>query len=79
MHLNAQPPQRSDVRDKWIDAKTLGQWLGISRTTLWRWRRERPGFPQPVRLGPNSVRYSLRLVEAWIAQHAEAPIGGGSK
>lgn len=65
-------PSQQNASDRWIDARALGQLLGVSRTTLWRWRRERQGFPQPVRLGPNSVRYSMRLVESWIAQHIEA-------
>lgn len=69
MRSDEKPYQYSS--DRWIDARTLCGLLGVSRTTLWRWRRERLGFPQPVRLGPNSVRYSMSVVESWIAEHIE--------
>ncbi len=39
--------------------------LGISRTTLHRWRKQ-PGFPTQYRLGANSVAYDEWEVEEWL-------------
>lgn len=40
--------------------------FGISRPTLWRWRKDVPNFPQPVKIGPRTVRYRLADIEAYI-------------
>lgn len=39
--------------------------LGISHMTLYRWRKA-GRFPEPVRVGPNSVRWPASVVEEWI-------------
>lgn len=39
--------------------------LGVSRTTLWRWRREGM-FPQPRRVGPNVVGFLESEVDEWL-------------
>ena len=38
---------------------------GISRTTLWRYVRN-PGFPLPVRLGPNAIAWRAPDVDKWF-------------
>jgi len=38
--------------------------LGISRATVYRLRSEED-FPEPVKLGPATVRWSIDAVEAW--------------
>ena len=40
--------------------------LGVSRPTLWAWRRE-GHFPEAVRIGPNSIRWRESDVRAWLA------------
>ncbi|UCM48821.1 helix-turn-helix transcriptional regulator [Aeromonas caviae] len=46
--------------------------FGISRPTLWRWRKTVPNFPSPVRIGPRAVRYRRADIEAFIAAAAQA-------
>lgn len=46
--------------------------FGISRPTLWRWRKDVPNFPQPVKLGPRAVRYRRSDLDAFIAAAAQA-------
>lgn len=46
--------------------------FGISRPTLWRWRKTVPNFPSPVRIGPRAVRYRRADIEAFIAAAAIA-------
>ena len=43
-----------------------------SRATLWRWRRA-GNFPAPVELGPNTLAWRRKDVEAWIASRPVAP------
>jgi predicted DNA-binding transcriptional regulator AlpA len=42
-----------------------------NRTTLRRWMtRDDDPFPQPIRLGPNTIAWSRALVEAWLQRRA---------
>lgn len=50
-----------------IEAAAL---FGVSRPTLWRWRKDVPNFPSPVRIGPRAVRYRRADIEAFIAAAA---------
>ena len=42
------------------------QKLGISTATLYRWM-DQGIFPRPIKLGPNSVRWSEAKIVEWIA------------
>lgn len=44
---------------------------GVHRTTPWRWAKEDPTFPRPVKLG-GVTRWKLSEIEAWEAQRAAA-------
>lgn len=37
----------------------------ISRLTLWRWRKERAGFPKPVKINERVLRYRKADIEAF--------------
>ena len=51
---------------KMIRPFACAQKLGISRTTLHRWKN-RPGFPVAFRLGDNSVAFDESEVDQWLA------------
>ena len=40
--------------------------VGLGRSSLYREMRE-GRFPEPVRVGPRAVRWSLREIEGWVA------------
>jgi len=44
--------------------------LGVSATTLWRWVRAGK-FPQPVRLGPNTVGWPEADVQRWLSERIQ--------
>ena len=37
----------------------------IGNTTLWRWVKERPDFPRPLKLGPRVTVFNLDELIAW--------------
>ena len=37
----------------------------IGNTTLWRWVKERPDFPRPMKLGPRVTVFKLDELVAW--------------
>jgi predicted DNA-binding transcriptional regulator AlpA len=49
-----------------ISTIKLAEKLGVHRTTVWRLRRETPGFPRPIKLGYRSVVWNDDEVDAWL-------------
>lgn len=47
----------------------LKEKLGISRSTVFRWVRDKQ-FPAPMHLGPNIVGWLETDVDAWLANRA---------
>ena len=44
---------------------------GISKATLYRLMHRR-GFPKPLQVGPNAVRWVAREVDEWLASRPRA-------
>ena len=45
--------------------KQAAEFLGIGVSTLWRWVKERNGFPQPIQLGPRTTVFDGSKLAAW--------------
>ncbi len=59
------------LRTTLIKMTEAQQMMGVSRPTIYRWLREgRAGMPEPVKIGPNSVRFRLSDIEAFIQRQA---------
>jgi predicted DNA-binding transcriptional regulator AlpA len=43
--------------------------LGVARSTIYRWSKTNPEFPEIFRLGPSTSRIYLPDLEAWVAAH----------
>ena len=61
----------SDFGDRDMEAQILRErdvraLLGVSKVTLWRWRRA-GNFPAPIRLGPNVIAWRRADVDEWLA------------
>ena len=56
----------------YVSDRFLAERYGVARTTPWDWAKNKPGFPQPVRLSERCTRWKLSEVEAWEAAQTEA-------
>lgn len=48
-----------------VRAAELTKLLGISSTSLWRWRQN-GDFPQPIALGSRMVGWKVIDIESWL-------------
>lgn len=68
----------------WLRLADLTQRYSCSASTIWRWSKNRAEFPKPVRLGPNTVAWSLSAIEEFEAiqksvrraDEADGDVGG---
>lgn len=37
----------------------------VHRSTIWRWVKSEPGFPQPIALSPGGSRWKLSEILQW--------------
>lgn len=51
--------------------KAAAEYLGIGNTTLWRWIKEREGFPKPIRLSERCTVIDRDQLIAWRDAQAE--------
>lgn len=62
---------RSDPRKPvLLRAGAVARRLGVSRTTLWRMRRDDPDFPRPVRLTARVIAWRVRDLDDWVDRRA---------
>ncbi|MDZ7906204.1 MAG: helix-turn-helix domain-containing protein [Cypionkella sp.] len=54
-----------------LSDKAVADKLGVSRSTIRRWAKELPGFPQPVKIA-DATRWQISEVEEWITSLAKA-------
>ena len=54
-----------------LSARQVAQLLGVSTSTIWRWRRDDPDFPKPKKLGGHTVRWQRSDIEAYFQDVSE--------
>ena len=50
---------------QFIRAKNLAPHLAVSEPTLWRWLKEDPTFPKPVKLSGRVTAWKISEIESW--------------
>ena len=53
------------MNDKFLRQKEVAKLLGISTTTLWRWRKAGI-IPQPIYLSGQVVGWRMSVIDAWL-------------
>ena len=46
-------------------ASELSEALGISLSTMWRWRKS-GAFPEPIQLGPRIIAWKVEDINKWL-------------
>ncbi len=59
-------PQDFSPAEIFVNEYELAHWIGVSRSTLLRWRLNGEGPPHHE-LAPRTVRYRLTDVQQWLA------------
>jgi predicted DNA-binding transcriptional regulator AlpA len=59
---------------RFVRPKDACRLLGITATTLWRWTRERPEFPKPIKLGTVVTVWSVAELEEFVGQQYVASL-----
>lgn len=70
------PPAVPD--DAWIDVRTIGQWLTVSPSWVFREVRQRR-FPGPVFRGHRMTRWRAGTVRDWMRQREAGAVAGGAR
>jgi prophage regulatory protein len=57
---------------KLLRPKEVAERIGASRQSVWRWSKEDPTFPRPVRMGKNATAFIQEEIDEWIISKQEA-------
>lgn len=52
------------------DLQIAERW-GVTRTTIWRWRKKDPSFPKPIQFSAGCTRWLLADIEAYEAAKSQ--------
>ena len=59
------------MSEYYLSDTDLAERYSVSRNTVWRWHRERSGFPRAVSLSSGCTRWRLSEIEFWEDQLTE--------
>lgn len=51
---------------EYLRAASLARLLGVHRSTLWRWAKELPDFPKPMKVTEGVTLWRVEEVQAWL-------------
>lgn len=57
---------------EYLSIKQAARRYGVARQTVWRWIKDRPDFPKPVRFSSGCTRLRVAELEEFDASKAEA-------
>jgi prophage regulatory protein len=61
------------MQETYLADSQVGARFSVHRSTIWRWAKTDPNFPNPIRLGRGCARWRLSELEKW-----EQQLGGPS-
>lgn len=50
---------------EYIRVKQLAPKLAVSEPTIWRWLKQNPDFPKPLRLSNRVTAWKISEIESW--------------
>ncbi|WP_080757840.1 AlpA family phage regulatory protein [Comamonas testosteroni] len=54
--------------------KAAAALLGVSASTIWKWVKERPGFPKPRKLSSRCTVFDVAELVAWRDAQSQAEV-----
>ena len=51
-----------ESKNLFLSDNQLAERFGIARGTVWRWNRENPSFPKPLKLSSGCTRWALNEI-----------------
>ncbi|MEX3962692.1 helix-turn-helix transcriptional regulator [Paraburkholderia sp. EG286B] len=55
------------------------RYIGVGKTTLWRFVKEDADFPQPIHVTPKLVLFRVDALDAWLAAVAARNVAAKKK
>lgn len=52
--------------NRYFRVTELALMLSVNRSTIWRWVKEDPDFPNPIKLGPKVTVWDGCRVQDWL-------------
>lgn len=52
--------------------RATAEHLRIGLSTLWRWSKESPSFPEPKKIGKRVTLFDLNEIEQWMSTQRKA-------
>lgn len=70
-HVQPCEPPKVGMPIPFLSVHRVAERYGISKATVWRWAKERPDFPQPVKLGSGATRWRKQELDVFEAALGE--------
>lgn len=64
----SQPERKVEIHDEIFGPMELAAFLGVSKNTIWKLKREDPTFPPGKKIGRQRTRWTKSSVLEWMAQ-----------
>lgn len=58
------------MSETYVSDQQIAHRYSVHRSTVWRWVKSDPRFPDPIVFSPGCTRWKLSQVEAWEALRA---------
>jgi prophage regulatory protein len=58
------------MKEVYVTDAQLAARYGVHRSTIWRWVKTAPQFPEQVVFSPGCTRWKLSEIEAWESRRA---------
>jgi len=60
----------ADTKGRRLRPSNAADYLDIGVSTLWRYAKTLPDFPQPIKLSPRCTVFSQSALDAWVESRA---------
>ena len=56
----------ASVATVWLSPQQVAEMFGVSQATIFRWLRDNPEFPRPLKLSAGCTRFSLVGLQIYV-------------